>query len=62
MDLDVIVVLCLALPFFGGIGYLIIKNRGRQEPQAGGVREASKENETAAGRKSGRKPQVAGLR
>ncbi len=32
MDLDVIVVLCLGLPFFGGISYLIWKNRKWSEP------------------------------
>jgi hypothetical protein len=33
MDIDVIVVLCLALLFFGGIGYLSYRERNKKTPQ-----------------------------
>ncbi len=33
MDMDAVVVLCLAVFFFGGIGYLAYKERGRKPPQ-----------------------------
>ena len=33
MELDDIVVLCLAILFFGGIGYLAVKERKKEMPQ-----------------------------
>ena len=31
MDFDMIIILCLAVPFFGGIIYLSFKDRNRRE-------------------------------
>jgi hypothetical protein len=44
MEPDIIVVLGLALVFFGGIGYILWKENNRNKPQAAEIQASSQEN------------------
>jgi flagellar biogenesis protein FliO len=55
MELDMIVVLGLALAFFGAITYLILKERNRQRPQAAEIQVLPQNNNRPVDRQKKRK-------
>jgi cbb3-type cytochrome oxidase subunit 3 len=55
MEADMIVVLCLALFFFGGISYILWKERNKQKPRAAEMQVFSQDGRQPGGKPKRRK-------